>query len=229
MSGTGRGRPAPTVSAARGEQVRETRGRVLTAARELFVRRGYGGATVDAIAYRAGVSPQTVYNVVGGKADVLKAVYDVALAGDDEPVPVGERPHAAAIRAAPDPAAALRLYARVGRQMVERAGPLLATVHVQAPVLDAQVRAFVETTEGERATGTAGITRFLAERFGLRPGLGVEEAADILWTLTAPETADRLLRRRGWSLDRYEAWLARSMVESLYGQDASGDRDRGDG
>ena len=74
-------------SAARAEQVRETRRKVVAAARDLFLRRGYTGATVEAIAHRAAVSPQTVYNVIGGKAAVLKAVYDVTLAGDDEPVP----------------------------------------------------------------------------------------------------------------------------------------------
>ena len=210
-------RAAPPAGAPRAEQIRETRARVLGAARELFVRRGYTGATVDAIAHRAGVSPQTVYNVIGTKADVLKAVYDVALAGDDEPVPVGERPHVAAMRAAPDAATVLRLYARVGRTMVERAGPLLTTVYVQAPGGDPQVRAFVETIERERAVGTAATARFVAERFGLRDGLTVAEAGDVLWTLTSPETADRLLRRCGWSLDRYEAWLGRAMAEALVG------------
>ena len=80
--------------------------------------------------------------------------------------------------------------------MLERAGPLLTTVHLQAAALDPHVLAFVETIERERATGTAATARFVAERFGLRPGLSVEEAGDVLWTLTAPEVADRLLRRR---------------------------------
>ena len=89
-------------SAARAEQVRETRRKVLAAARDLFLRRGYTGATVEAIAKRAAVSPQTVYNVVGGKAAVLKAVYDVTLVGDDDPVSMVERLLDRAILAASD-------------------------------------------------------------------------------------------------------------------------------
>jgi AcrR family transcriptional regulator len=73
-------RSAPPATAARAEQVRATRQKVLGAARDLFLRRGYSGATIEAIAQRAAVSPQTVYNVVGGKAALLKAVYDVAAA-----------------------------------------------------------------------------------------------------------------------------------------------------
>lgn len=50
-----------------------------------------------------------------------------------------------------------------------------------------------------------------------RPGLTEAEAADVLWTLTAPELVDRLTRRRGWSPDRFEAWPARTMADALVG------------
>ena len=202
---------------ARAEQVRATRQRVLTAARDVFLRRGYVGATIGAIAGRAAVSPQTVYNVVGNKAAVLKAVYDVALAGDDKPIPIVERPLARAVLAAGDPYDCLRLYARMGRELFERVGPLIAVVFVQGAGRDPDVRAFVERIERERAIGTAGIATHVAVRFGLRDGLTAEEAGDLLWVLTSPEVVDRLTRRRGWSLDRYERWLGRTMSESLLG------------
>ncbi len=202
-------------STARAEQVQATRHKVLVAARDLFLRRGYFGATIEAIAKRAAVSPQTVYNVVGGKAALLKAVYDVALAGDDEPVPMIERPIARAMLATADPHECLRLYARMGREMVERAGPLIAVVFVQGAGRDPEVRAFVDRIERERAIGTAGVAGHLARRFGLRDGLTEAEAGDVLWALTAPELLDRFTRRRGWSLDTYERWLATTMAEAV--------------
>jgi AcrR family transcriptional regulator len=202
-------------STARAEQVRATRQKVLMAARDLFVRRGYFGATIEAIAKRAAVSPQTVYNVVGNKAALLKAVYDVALAGDDEPVPMIDRPIARAMLATGDPDECLRLYARMGREMFERAGPLIAVVFIHGASRDPDVRAFVEKIEGERGIGTAGVARHIAGRFGLRDGLTEAEAGDVLWALTAPEVLDRFTRRRGWSLDRYELWLATTMAEAL--------------
>jgi AcrR family transcriptional regulator len=217
-------RAAPPPHAARAEQVRATRQKVLGAARDLFLRRGYFGTTVEAIAQRATVSPQTVYNVVGGKAAVLKAVYDVALAGDDEPVPVGERPVFAELAAATDPRTCLAIYAGLGRQMFARAGPLITVVFVEGSGRDPELRAFIDKIEGERAIGTATMARHVATRFGLRPGLTEAEAADVLWALTAPEIADRLIRRRGWSLDRYQSWLAHSMADALVGpaQNANG-------
>jgi AcrR family transcriptional regulator len=208
-------RAAPPRDAARAEQVRATRQRVLGAARDLFLRRGYTGATIEAIAQRAAVSPQTVYNVVGGKAALLKAVYDVALAGDDEPVAVGDRPAFADIAAAPDARSALALYARLGCRMYARAGPLITVVFIEGAAHDPDLRAFAGTIEEERRTGTAGMAHHVATRFGLPDGLTEAEAGDVLWTLTAPELVDRLVRRRGWPLERYERWLARTMADAL--------------
>jgi AcrR family transcriptional regulator len=210
-------RAAPPPYAARAEQVRATRQKVLGAARDLFLRRGYAGATIEAIAKRAQVSPQTVYNVVGSKVALLKAVYDVALAGDDEPVPVGARPAFADIAAAPDARSALALYARMARQMYRRAGPLITVVFVEGSGRDPDLRAFIDTIENERRTGNAGMAGHIAARFGLRPGLTETEAADLLWALTAPELVDRLVRRRGWTVDRYEQWLAGAMADALVG------------
>ncbi len=210
-------RAAPAAGAARGDQVRVTRQRILRAARELILRRGYYDTTIGAIAQRARVSPQTVYNTIGGKAALLRAVYDVALAGDDEPVPVGGRPAFEDILDAPDARTMLARYARLGRTMLDRAGPIIVAVIVEGPGRDPDLRAFLATIEGERRSGTAGMAHHLATRFTLRDGLTQTEAADVLWALTAPELADRMLRRCGWTMDRYEQWLAATMADTLVG------------
>ena len=76
-------------AALRTEQMALTRGRVLEVAGRMFVEQGYLGTTLNGIAKTAGVSVQTIYNTVGGKSALLKVVYDVTLAGDDEPVQIG--------------------------------------------------------------------------------------------------------------------------------------------
>src|SRR5882672_6966469 len=81
-------------------QARETRVRVLAAATAVFLRRGFSAATIREIAAAAAVSVATVESLLGTKARLLKAAIDVAIAGDDEPVPVLARPWAARAMAA---------------------------------------------------------------------------------------------------------------------------------
>ena len=202
-------------TALRAEHTALTRRRILDAARGLFLEHGYAGTTVNAVAATAGVSVQTVYNVVGGKAVLLKAVYDVTLAGDDEPVPRGERPEFRAVVDAPTGRACLAAYARVGRLLGERLFPLITVVLAQAG--DAELAAFVATIEGERATGTRNVVLHVDRRFGLRAGLDVDAAADVLWALTAPDLADRLVVRRAWGWDRFESWSGTLMADALLG------------
>ena len=204
-------------TALRAEQTALARRRVLDAAGALFVERGYLGTTLSGVAEAAGVSVQTVYNVVGGKPALLKAVYDTTLAGDDEAVPMARRPELRAVREATDGRECLARYAAVGRMLAERTLPLLTTLLAQAATGDADLQAFADTIEAERAAGTAAVAAHVAERFGLRPGLDVPHAADVLWTLTAPDLVDRLVQRRGWGWERFEAWLGGTMADALLG------------
>lgn len=170
---------------------------------------------MDGVAATAGVSPQTIYNAVGGKAKLLKAVYDVTLAGDDEPIAMNDRAAIRAIMAAPDARSCLTGYAQLSRVLQERVGPLLAVVTSQAGTGDRDLAEFIETLERERATGNGGVVAHVASRFGLRPGLTVERATDIVWTLTSAEVVGRLVDRRGWSYDDYQTWLAEALVANL--------------
>ena len=191
-----------------------TRARIIDVARRLILAGGYQAMTISALADEAGVSNQTVYNAVGTKPEVVKALYDVTLAGDDDPRPMSERPAFQAMAAAPDAASLLRAYAAAGRLLSERVGPLLATLLASAAA-DDDLRAFAETIDGERLRGNGMVVARLVEQFGLPVGWTAERAVDVLWVLTSPDTCDRLVRRRGWSYDEYEAWLGNAMVSAL--------------
>jgi AcrR family transcriptional regulator len=206
-------------TALRDEQTALTRRRILDAAGRLFAEHGYLGTTLAGVAAAAEVSVQTVYNVVGGKPALLKAVYDMTLAGDDEPVPLAQRPVFQEMLAAGDGRTCLARYAAISRLLGERLMPLVSMLTAQAAA-DADLRAFVDTIEGERGTGTGRLAQHVADRFGLRPGLDVPGAADVLWALTAPDLADRLVHRRGWGWDRFEGWLGDTMADALLGPGA---------
>src|SRR3954470_18130595 len=107
---------------------RRTRRRVLEAAASVFVAGGYAGATIRAVAAEAGVSVPTVELLFGTKARLLKAAIDVAIAGDDEPVPVLDRSWADTARNATSPAALLAVAAEVIAAAQSRSAGLVLAV-----------------------------------------------------------------------------------------------------
>lgn len=199
----------------RREQARLTERRILDSAGALFVDLGYAGTTMARIAVDAGVAAQTVYKAFASKAALAKRLYDVTLAGDDDDVPLGDRPEFTTVRSDPDPRRALAAYARVGRLVAERLNPLYGVLLAGAQAGDEDLRALVEVTERERMTGTGFMARRLAELDGLRPGLPVRRANEILWALTGPELQRRFVGECGWSYDEYETWLADTMAASV--------------
>lgn len=203
-------------NAGRAEAARITRRRILAVAREMLADRGYTGLSVAELARQAGVSPQTIYNSVGGKADVLKACYDVTLAGDDEPIPMNERPEARAMTQATTAREFVRRYATWCRTVSERVHPIVSAF-IRPGTSDAGIAGFVATIEQERRKGTTFIISMLADRFGLREGLTLDRAVDAVWALNSPEVYDRLIGRCGWTPGDYEHWLAGQLNLTLVG------------
>jgi AcrR family transcriptional regulator len=203
-------------SAVRAQQSAHTRAVVLAAARGLFLEEGgYSRTSLSAIATAAGVSVQTIYNVFGSKAALLKAVYDTTLAGDDEPVPMGQRPAYLAMEREQDAAALLRHYARIAADLSKRVGPLFRRVREGAAAGDPDLNALLDTTAHERLIGAAQIIASVTAIGPLRPGLTTARARDIVWTHTSFELWDLLVRQRGWSSRAYADYLGDSMSRAL--------------
>lgn len=199
----------------REEQARQTQRRILDAAYDLFLAQGYTATTVNAIAAAAGVSAQTVYKAFGTKPALVKRLYDVRLVGDEEAVPLAERPEVRALYAEEDPRRFLAGYARLGRELLDRLGPLVRVLLAGARAGDPDLREFVDTVNGERLVGTGMTARRLAELGALRAGLSVERARDAIWTLNSVEVWSLLTEERGWSAEEYEQWVGRAMVDAV--------------
>lgn len=197
-------------SRVRDEAARSTRRRAVLAARELFLTRGYAATTVKEIAAAAGVSEQTVYGRIGGKAAILKAVYDTVLAGDDEPVPMAERPEFRRMRDAPDARSLLVAYAEVATQLNVRLRPVLELVH-GARAVEPDLDALARTGAHERRIGTTMFARNFVERGFARPDLDVEAVVDLVWVLNSPEVYLLQVRENGRGDEEYRRWLAATL------------------
>ncbi len=201
-------------SSRRQEQASENRRAVLEAARRMFLERGYAGTTVGAIAAEARVSVETVYKAFGNKAGLVKAVVDVAIVGDDEPVPMLQRDRVRRMEAETDPRRKLTMYGEHLAESAPRRVPVELLVRAAAASDPGAARVW-EELERERLTGMGFFARHLHEGGHLRPGVTVDEARDVLWTCNSAEVYDLLVLRRGWSAERYGRWVAGALAAAL--------------
>ena len=198
----------------RDEQARRTRRAIVAAAHDLFLAQGYAATTIDAIAEAAHVSRRTVFNSVGGKAALLKLALDWAIAGDDEPVAVADRPAVQAIQAETDPRRALALWAQMVTEIAARAAPI-AGVLTAAADADPDAAQLVADGERDRMFGATAFIRQLASLHGLAPGLTRQHAADLCWLYADPYLYRRLVAQRGWTTGDFTQWLTSSLGATL--------------
>lgn len=205
-------------SSRRREQAGQNRAAVLRSARARFLDQGYAATTLGQIAGDAGVSVETVYKAFANKAGLLKAVFDVSVTGDDQPVAMEQRDVIQAVVNEPDAGRKLTMYAEHLVDAVPRAAPvqLLAREAATADPAAAEVWAQM------RAELLAAMTNFasnLAETGQLRGDVSIDDARDILWTYHAPEVYELLVIQRGWTPQRYGDFLGAALVAALVGRE----------
>ena len=161
---------------------------------------------------------QTVYAVFGNKRSILTEVLDVSIAGDDAEVVVNFREWMRPVRDAPTAPERLRAYAAAVRRIMEGAGDVFAVV-AAAPSTDPDVADLAETTEQRRRAGARSVIDSISKVARLRPGLTTERATDVLWLLNSPAVFAHFVRRAGWGLDHYQAWLADAMINEVLGDE----------
>ena len=107
-------------SSRRTAQAAQTRADVLTAAVECFSESGWAGTTLNAIAERADVAVETVYDGFGSKKQLLREAFEIAVVGDAEPIPLVDRPEWA------------DMHAGTRAQRIAKAVALNAEIHVRS-------------------------------------------------------------------------------------------------
>lgn len=201
-------------SVLRAEQARETRRRIVDAAAMLFDEQGYGATTIEDIAQSAGVSRKTVFDSVGGKAQLVKLAYDFAIVGDDEATALADRPDVAAMRTEPDAGRMLASHASMVTTINRRITGVWRALEGAAEN-DPEAREVYESLVEQRHSAMRMPAARLEELGALRPGLTTQEAADLLWVFTDPSLYGKLVRQRRWSNARFQKWLTDSLHSNL--------------
>jgi AcrR family transcriptional regulator len=201
-------------SPARDEGARRTRQAIVIAASKLFAQRGYTATSLADIATAAGVARPTVFAAFGSKPALLRQVLDQALAGDDAPVAVADRPWFRPVWDATTPSAVLDGYAEVCVVIARRAAQLFEIVRRAAD--DApEVAELWNTLQGNRLAGAKMVIEHVQTLGDLAPGLDAATAIDALWLFNDPAHYVALVLQRGWPEHTFRHWLANRMRDAL--------------
>jgi AcrR family transcriptional regulator len=204
-------------SSRRRAQAAATRSDILDTAQRLFEERGYAATTMEAIAAGAGVALKTVYVAFETKGGLLRALWNHLLRGGRDDVPVAQQQWYREVLEEPDPERQLRLTAQNSRVVKLRIAGVLEVIRSAAPI-DPDIGALWSRIQKEFHANQRVIVESLHDKGALQPGLDVDRAADILWTLNHPSLWQLLVDERGWSPEEYERWCADTACEQLLGE-----------
>jgi TetR/AcrR family transcriptional regulator of autoinduction and epiphytic fitness len=198
----------------RAHQAAETRRRIVEAAARLFLRHGYAATSMNAVATEAGVAVQTVYASMRTKRDILEAVIQSAVRGDEDEIPIAAAPRWRQMEAETDPREKLAMFTRVHREICEREAELFVVLET-AVAVDPEIAPLLRDKERFRYEDQARVARSLRRQGQLRPRLSARKASDIIWALASERVYLALIKERGWSIDQYEAWLTDQLAAGL--------------
>lgn len=207
-------RKRPYKSELRAAAADETRRAILSAARKLLVRKGYGALRMERIATEAGVALDTVYAAVGTKPKLLRLLIETAISGVDAAIPAEERDYVRQIRGAASAQVKLDTYANALRHIHGRLAPLVRALR-DAAAEHAELAALWREISGRRHTNMFLFADELLATGEVRPELTREDIADSLWAMGSPELFLLLTQDRGWPAERFAAWLATSWKRLL--------------
>jgi AcrR family transcriptional regulator len=197
-------------------RARQTRQRIIAAALQLFLDRGYVATTIEAIAQQASVAPATVYQAFGTKPAMLAAALDSTIAGDAELVAVLERDWVSAARRQPTPRKQLRLVVAGACEIAARTAPLKEIMR-DAAATEPAVRDLVREDHERRRLTQEGLVHLLAEHRPLRSGMDLRRAVDTFFAVVNSYTYELLVGYCGWTPAQWQDWLIDLLERELFG------------
>jgi AcrR family transcriptional regulator len=204
----------PYDSSRRRAHAAQNRAAILDTARHRFLAEGYACCTMGTIASDAGVSVETIYKAFGNKAGLLRALFDVAVGDDDEPIPKRHRALVDRMWVEPDPEQKLRLYGEIIGSGAARVQPVQLMAR-EAAASDPAAAEVYDAIREERLGRMVDFAEFLRDTGALRDDVSVEEARDVLWTYNSAEIWELLVVKRGWKPTRYGKWIGDALVCAL--------------
>jgi AcrR family transcriptional regulator len=203
-------------SSVREEQAARTRTRILDAAAELFLERGYARTTMKDIAVQADVARDTVHAIFGSKARVLTALIDHRLVPDGSVTNVTQLPEALAIKDEVDQRKQIELFAKFIAGISTELRPVFEILRTASAVEPEMAKVFEEMDQF-RMNNMQTYASWIAAHGPLR--VSTRQAGQIIWALASLDVARMLCDELGWTESQHARWLSDTLVRTLLPDD----------
>jgi AcrR family transcriptional regulator len=203
-------------SLVREEQAARTRTRILEAASELFLERGYARTTMKDIAAQANVARDTVHAIFGSKARVLTALIDLRLVPDGTVANVTQTPDAQAVRDEVDQRKQIELFAKFIAGISTELRPVFEILRTASAVEPEMAKVF-EEMDRFRLSNMQTYAQWIAARGPLR--VSSRQAGEIIWALASLDVGRMLCDELGWTESQHARWLADTLIRTLLPDD----------
>jgi TetR/AcrR family transcriptional regulator of autoinduction and epiphytic fitness len=201
-------------SSRRKAQALETQAQILRAAEELFVDRGYLGTSIESIAQKAGVAPETIYSIFSNKRRILSRLVDVSVVGDGEPIPLLVRSQIREIEFEKNQKRQIQMFAKRIQIIMSRVASLFEVMR-NAAKTEPEINDMLKKYLDGRFQGMGYFIDCVMANGPLRNGLSKLTAVETTWSLTSAEVYNLFIVDRGWSHEEYENWLAETLTRLL--------------
>jgi AcrR family transcriptional regulator len=176
---------------------------MVQAAHDLFVEKGWAATGMREVASTAGVALETVYSHFASKRGLLRAVVDMAAAGDDAPVPLAQRPEFLAMGQGRRPAR-VQAAARLATAINLRTAAVAKLLRQAAPA-DEEIAEMLTSTRDRQRVDVATAVELVVGR------PATEAERDGVWAIVSPEVYLLLVEESGWTPEQYETWIAATL------------------
>jgi AcrR family transcriptional regulator len=188
--------------------------RILNAAEQLFIDSGYLGTSIESIAQKADVAPETIYSKFGNKRTILSHVVDVAVVGDGEPIPLLARSYILEVQSETNQHRQIAMFSKRIQMIMSRVAPMFEVMRSAAKT-EPEIALLLKKYLDGRIQGMNFFVDCLTANGPLRRSVDPQTAVETLWTLTSAEVYNLLIVDRGWSAAEYEHWLTESLIRLL--------------
>lgn len=188
---------------------------IIEAATERFTSEGYERTTMGAIAEQAGVAVQTIYSAFGSKLGVLSAAHDVAVARDDDPVPLLERPWVEDVSRAPSAPRACGVAVDYVTGSTATVAPVYTVI--QSAAADPDVADLLSRLHDQRRTFSRELAQLLLQVPGADPAADPDRLTDILYATLCVETYNLFVIECGWSIEDWRQWARETITRETAG------------